>query len=140
MLLLRNPILGYIGMACKCVPWHAMAWHAMPWHGVACYTYKNKNKTHIQKHKNGGRRWRRAGISKNNIYNELPFRIASINSRGARMRPPRRASILDLCFLFGSLAAAHNLQKKCKHKHKHLPSAAPPTPCSYRLMPGFTYI
>ncbi len=55
------------------------------------------------------------------------------------MHPSPRVIILDILFLFGSLMAAKNPKKHVKTKTKNRPSAASPTPHSYRLMPGFAY-
>ena len=71
--------------------------------------------------------WLGPGRNSPNMKASCPLELPPKLLRGARMRPSNRGSILDICFLFGSLTACQNLKKTSK-KPQIRPSAAPPTP------------
>ena len=59
--------------------------------------------------------WLGAGRNSPNMKASCPLELPPKLLRAARMRPSNRGSILDICFLFGSLTAAKIFKKSAKN-------------------------
>ena len=55
--------------------------------------------------------WLGPGRNSPNMKASCPLELPPKLLRGARMRPSNRGSIIDIVFLFGSLAACQNIKK-----------------------------